>query len=140
MESAYVKSVANTPTTESASAVVSGGSGGGKKQNSVKVLRRQFSNPATLDIRYTAAEIRSILFDELPSLPVEVNEWIVRTVIDSTEKPAIWVWAVLPDENTDIDIRLTIRDIVFDFLRIRCHFLGWVYVSFKTIDEMDKLS
>lgn len=60
-------------------------------------------------------EIRTAL-DHVPDLPTPVSDWIVETGADSTDDPAVWVWAVLPDDKTDIRTRIAIRDIVFDFI------------------------
>ena len=140
MENSDVRWIANTPTTASASAVDFSGSGGGREPFSVVPLRGQYSNPATLDLQYTAAEIRSFLAHLQQHLPTEVDKWIVHTGIDSTEKPAIWVRAVLLDEYVDIDTHITIRNKVFDFVRKRCNFSGWVYVNFRTTGVLDNPS
>ena len=82
-------------------------------------------------------EVRSILAD-LPPLPVDVAHWIVQTGVDSTDESAVWVWAVLTDDTADIDKRIAIRDMVFDFIRERSEVPIWVYVSFKSKAEMDE--
>ncbi len=84
--------------------------------------------------------IRAIL-DSLP-LPagVNVSDWIIRTGADSTDEFAIWVWAVLPDDTTDFHTRMKIRDVVFEKIRERSGFPGWVYVSFWSKTEMDAQS
>ena len=84
------------------------------------------------------AEIRAAL-DTLPDLPTPVSNWLVETGTDSTDAPAVWVWAILPDDNTDIRTRIALRDLVFDFIREQSDTPVYVYVSFRTTAEMDEL-
>ena len=83
-------------------------------------------------------EIRAAL-DTLADLPTPVSDWLVETGTDSTDEPAVWVWAILPDDQTDIQTRLAVRDLVFDFIRERSDTPVYVYVSFRTVAEMDSL-
>ena len=85
------------------------------------------------------AEVRSILA-ELPELPASVSSWIVQAGVDSADEPAIWVWAVLPDDTADIDTLISIKETVFDFIRERSEIPDWVYVSFKSKAELDEQS
>ena len=62
-------------------------------------------------MQFAETEIRSIL-TELPPLPVDVSNWIVQTGVDSADEPAVWEWAVLPDDTTDLDTRMRIRVVV----------------------------
>ena len=87
-------------------------------------------------MQFANTEIRAAL-DELPPLPAEVSDWVVETGTDSADEPAVWVWAVLSEEDVDLDTRISIRDRVFDFIRQRCEIPVWVYVSFKAASEMD---
>ncbi len=88
-----------------------------------------------------ANEIRLILDElELPQLPVSVSKWLVRTGIDSADEPAVWVWAVVPDDKIDVDTDIAIQDAVFEFVRSRIDIPAWVYVSFKTTDKLDNLN
>lgn len=87
-------------------------------------------------MQFANTEIRAAL-DELPPLPAEVSDWVVETGTDSADEPAVWVWAVLPEGNVDLDTRISIRDRVFDFIRQRSEIPVWVYVSFKAASEMD---
>ena len=136
------------------SASASSGSGGELKKNysssfsgastqgqrvggGTKPLQRRTLIPDNTAMQSDETKIRSILA-ELPPLPADVSNWIVQTGVDSTDEPAVWVWAVLPDETTDLDTRIRIRDVVFDFIRKRSDIPIWVYVSFKTEAEMGK--
>lgn len=84
-------------------------------------------------------EIRAAL-DTLPDLPTPVSDWLVETGTDSTDEPAVWVWAILPDDKTDIQTRLAVRDLVFDFIRDQSDTPVYVYVTFRTVAEMDDLN
>lgn len=87
-------------------------------------------------MKFANTEIRTAL-DHVPDLPTPVSDWIVETGADSTDDPAVWVWAVLPDDKTDIRTRIAIRDIVFDFIRERLETPVYVYVNFRTSAEME---
>ena len=104
-----------------------------------KPLPRHTLLPNRTVMHSAEPKIRSILA-ELPPLPADVSYWIVQTGVDSADEPAIWVWAVLSDYTTDFDIRIRIRDIVLDFIRERSDIPIWVYVGFKSKDEMGKQS
>ena len=104
-----------------------------------KLPRRPTLSPDHTVMHSAETKIRSILA-ELPPLPADVSSWIVQTGVDSADEPAVWVWAVLPDGTTDLDTRIRIRDIVFDFIRERSDIPIWVYVSFKSKAEMGKQS
>ena len=88
-------------------------------------------------MQFANTEIRTAL-DHVPDLPTPVSDWVVETGADSTDDPAVWVWAVLPDDTTDIRTRIAIRDIVFDFIRDRLETPAYVYVSFRTAAEMEE--
>ena len=85
-------------------------------------------------VKFANTEIRAAL-DELAPLPTPVSDWLVEIGTDSTDEPAVWVWAVLPDDRTDLDTRLGIRDRVSDFIRERSEIPVQVYVSFRTAAE-----
>ena len=88
-------------------------------------------------MQFANTEIRNALND-LASLPTPVSDWLVEIGTDSADEPAVWVWAVLPDDDTDLDTRIEIRDRVFDFIREQSEVPVWVYVSFKTQTETDE--
>ena len=151
MPSARSKEIREFP-----SASASSGSGGELKKNysssfsgastqgqrvggGTKPLQRRTLIPDNTAMQSDETKIRSILA-ELTSLRADVSNWIVQTDVDSTDEPAVWVWAVLPDEKTDLDTRIRIRDVVFDYIRKRSDIPIWVYVSFKTEAEMGKQS
>ncbi len=89
-------------------------------------------------MQFANNDIREALVS-LPELPTSISDWIVETGTDSTDDPAVWVWAVLPDNKVDFETRIAIRDRVFDFIRQESDTPLWVYVSFRTVAEMEDL-
>ncbi|MDE0698316.1 MAG: hypothetical protein OXH76_21060 [Boseongicola sp.] len=79
-------------------------------------------------------DIRAAL-EELPPLPADVSDWDVQTGTDSADEPAVWIWAVLRDENADFDALIAIRDLVLARVRDNSENPLGVYVSFRTVDE-----
>lgn len=92
-----------------------------------------------LAMQIAETEIRAAL-DTLQDLPTPVSDWLVETGTDSTDDPAVWVWAILPDDKTDIETRIAVRDRVFDFIRERSDTPVYVYVRFRTVAEMNELA
>ena len=82
----------------------------------------------------TVADIESAL-NELGNLPTRVSGWLVETGLDSTDEPAVWVWALLEDDEVDFDTRSRLRDMVFDRVRSRTGPSTWVYVRFRGASE-----
>ncbi|MDE2792260.1 MAG: hypothetical protein OXI81_17825 [Paracoccaceae bacterium] len=84
-------------------------------------------------------DIRAAL-GKLPALPIDVSTWHVETGTDSADKPAVWIWAVLPDDETDVetdfDNLIAVRDLVLSHVREHNEFPLNVYVSFRTVGEM----
>ena len=89
-------------------------------------------------MQFADAEIRTAL-DRIDNLPTEVSDWVVETGADTDDDPAVWVWAILPDDQVDIATRIAVRDRVFDYIRDRSDTPVWVYVSFRTVAEMEAL-
>ena len=92
-----------------------------------------------MTMHFADTEIRAAL-DELSALPAAVSDWLVETGTDSTDQPAAWVWAILPDDTADFDSLIAIRDLVLAFARERSEFPLSVYVSFRTVEEMESLA
>ena len=84
-------------------------------------------------------DIRAAL-EQLPPLPAAVSDWDVQTGTDSANEPAVWIWAVLRDENTEFDKLIAIRDLILAHIRDPARKTNQnpvgVYVSFKTVDEL----
>ena len=73
--------------------------------------------------------------DDLAFLSTPVPGRLVGIGTDSTDEPAVRVWAVLPGDHTDLDTRLGILDRVFDFIRERGEIPVQAYISFRTAAE-----
>ena len=89
-------------------------------------------------MQFANTEIRAAL-DQIEGLPTAVSDWVVETGADSDDDDAVWVWAILPDDQVDIETRIAVRDRVFDYIRDRSDTPVWVYVSFRTVSEMEDL-
>lgn len=89
-------------------------------------------------MKFVDSDIRAAL-DGLPPLPTDVSDWLVQTGTDSADEPAVWIWAVLSDETADFDAQIAIRDLVLAHVREQSEIPLGVYVSFRTIGEMDAL-
>ncbi|MDE0202159.1 MAG: hypothetical protein OXK73_06975 [Rhodospirillaceae bacterium] len=87
----------------------------------------------------TAANIEAAL-GTLRNLPTPVSGWEVETGIDSTDKPAVWVWGYLTDEEVDFETRSRLRDMVRDLVRRETESAIWVYVRFRGASEVALVS
>lgn len=74
----------------------------------------------------------------LPRLPTRVSEWQVKTGPDSTDDPAVWVRAVLRDDDVDADTRHLLRRMIRERVREEAGTQVLVYVRFPTASEMDQ--
>ena len=83
----------------------------------------------------TTTKIKAAL-DELPGLPAWVSGWQVETGIDVADEPAVWVWALLEDEEVDFAARSRLRDMVREFVRQKAGDAVWAYVRFRDASEM----
>lgn len=89
-------------------------------------------------MKFSDSAIRANL-DELPPLPTDVSDWLVQIGTDSADKPAIWIWAVLPEDKADFDTLIAVRDLVLSNVREKSEVPLGVYVSFRNVGEMDDL-
>ena len=71
---------------------------------------------------------------KLKGLPAPVADWRVRTGEDWVGDPAVWVWPVLAEEDTDFatceKLRERVRDEVFRLTRARTGEPLWAFVRF----------
>ena len=79
---------------------------------------------------------RSAELDKQRGLPTPVTQWLVETGPDSTDQPAVWVWAVLKNENVSAGTRSRLRDMVRELVRKKAGSGIWVYVRFRGASEM----
>ena len=82
----------------------------------------------------TDAAIRSAL-GELRDLPTPVGAWQVETGLDATDDPAVWVWAMLADDEADIGTLDRLRDMVRTVVRRETGDERWVYVRFRSVSD-----
>ena len=84
----------------------------------------------------TAADIESTL-GKLRDLPTPVSSWRVKTGLDWTDDPAVWVWAMLEDEDVDFGKRSDLREMVRNLIRTEIDADPWVYVMFRGATETE---
>lgn len=87
----------------------------------------------------TTTEIEAAL-DELPDLPAWVSGWQVETGLDWADDPAVWVWALLEDEEVDFAARSRLREAVRDRVHRAAGEAEWVYVHFRRVSELAQLA
>jgi Cu/Ag efflux pump CusA len=86
--------------------------------------------------------VEGILKDIQGQLPAEVQSWIVETGPDSTGDDAVWVWAILRDEDVEQPAtRTNIREKVWEEVRKASSksiddSAPWVYVHFRGASEV----
>lgn len=74
----------------------------------------------------------------LPRLPAPVAAWQIETGPDSTNDPAVWVWAILRDDDVDFDTRHLLRRMIRERVRKEAGPEVLVYVRFRTVSEMEQ--
>ncbi len=62
---------------------------------------------------------------------------LVHTGTDSADEPAVWIWAVLPDQTADFDTLVAVGDLVLARVREQSESPLGVYVGFGTAGDMD---
>ena len=73
----------------------------------------------------------------LPELPTPVSSWHVETGPDSTNDPAVWVWAMLTEDDVDFAKRSRLRSIIRDLVEERTDTSVLVYVRFRGASEVE---
>ena len=84
------------------------------------------------------ATIRSTL-ESLTGLPVPIHGWDIREGLDSTDDPAVWVWAVIEEDDFNREVSLEITDTVHAAVRSAVPHL-WPYVSIRGLHEPSPVS
>ena len=84
----------------------------------------------------TASAIETAL-RQLPELPTPVSSWHVETGPDSTNDPAVWVWAMLKDEDVEFAKRSRLRSIIRDLVEEQTNRSVLVYVRFRGASEVE---
>ena len=80
------------------------------------------------------ASIRAQL-EGLRNLPTPVRSWLVKEGLDSTDDPAVWVWALVEPADADVDtfrrLKAMVRKVVRDTTGL------WAYVLIRGADEAE---
>ena len=66
-----------------------------------------------------------------------VSNWHVETGFDSTDDPAVWVWAMLKDDHVEFAKRSQLRSIIRDFVKGKTGPSIFVYVRFRAASEVE---
>ncbi len=74
----------------------------------------------------------------LPDLPTPVSSWHVETGPDWTEDPAVWVWAMLKDDEVDFAKRSRLRSIIRGLVYDTVDPSLLVYVRFRGASEVER--
>ncbi len=88
-------------------------------------------------MKITEAGIQSVL-KGLEDLPTPVDSWEVKTGVDWADDPAVWVWAILKDDDVDFTKRSTLRSKVRSLIRSETDGVPWVYVMFRGQSEVEQ--
>lgn len=89
------------------------------------------------DMDMTANAIEAAL-RQLPELPTPVSSWHVETGSDSTDDPAVWVWAMLRDDEVEFAKRSLLRSIIRDLVHETAGSSMLVYVRFRGASEVEQ--
>ena len=105
-------------------------------------MRAYVENAACNAARVTdmdiAAPVIAAALEQLRGLPTPVSGWQVETGPDATDDPAVWVWAILEQENVDRATRSRLREIVRDTVQATTGPSIWVYVRFRAASEVEQ--
>ncbi|MCY4231607.1 MAG: hypothetical protein OXF26_12200 [Alphaproteobacteria bacterium] len=85
-----------------------------------------------------AASTLEAALRELPELPTPVSSWHVETGSDSTDDPAVWVWAMLKDDDVKFTKRSRLRSIIRDLVEEKTDSSMLVYVRFRGASEVEQ--
>ena len=85
------------------------------------------------------AEIERAL-SALPDIPPQIDSWEVESGLDWTDDPAVWVWALLRDENIDATIRRSLRKTIRALVHQRTGNEIGVYIRFRPASEPSRVS
>ena len=84
-----------------------------------------------------AASTLEAALRQLPELSTPVSSWHVGTGPDSTDDPAVWVWAMLKDEDVEFAKRSRLRSIIRDLVEEKTDSSMLVYVRFRGASEVE---
>ena len=87
-----------------------------------------------------AASTIEAALGQLSELPTPVSSWHVETGLDSTDDPAVWVWAMLTEEEVEFAKRHRLRSIIRDLVEEKTNSSMLVYVRFRGASEVEHLT
>lgn len=83
-----------------------------------------------------AASTLEAALRELQELPTPVSSWHVKTGLDSTNDPAVWVWAMLTEDDVEFSKRSQLRSMISDLIDEKTDSSMLVYVRFRGATEV----
>lgn len=73
--------------------------------------------------------------EELQDLPTPVRSWLVEEGVDATDDPAVWVWALIEENDADPETLRRLKVIARELVH---HATGlWAYVLIRGADEVE---
>ncbi|MCY4055966.1 MAG: hypothetical protein OXF67_08955 [Cyanobacteria bacterium MAG CAR4_bin_6] len=72
------------------------------KLNGSQPFTKVFTNQMSILSKHTSDMIKNAM-GKLSDLPTPVGDWIIETGIDSTDEEAVWVWAMLKEDEDKIE-------------------------------------
>ena len=90
-------------------------------------------------MKISEPEIRSAL-DKLSALPARVSGWQIETGLDWVDQPAVWVWAVLEDEEVDAAALDRLQETIRDCVHRAAGEAKWVYARFRGAFELAQVA
>ena len=88
-----------------------------------------------VDIGINVNAIETAL-QRLPDLPTPVGSWLVETGPDSTDDTAVWVWAMLTDDEVEFAKRSRLRSMIRNLVQEKTDSSMLVYVRFRGASEV----
>ena len=86
-----------------------------------------------MDINVNAIEAA---LQGLRDLPTPVGSWLVETGPDSTDDTAVWVWAMLIDDEVEFAKRSRLRSMIRNLVQEKTDSSMLVYVRFRGASEV----
>lgn len=83
------------------------------------------------------ANILEAALRQLSGLSAPVSRWHVETGSDSTDDPAVWVWATLKDDDVEFAKRSQLRSIIRKFAEKKNGPSMLVYIRFRAASEVE---
>ncbi len=99
--------------------------------------KRGWQTDRVTDMDIAASTVEAAL-RQLPELPTPVSSWHVETGPDSTDDPAVWVWAMLKDDDVEFAKRSQLRSIIRDLVEEKTDPSMLVYVRFRGASEVER--